>query len=77
MSAARNVQQVERLSMPMILQVAWQKKQMPTGHSTNYVNDLYGRVTKRTLPNEAAYTYAYDALGLSPANRSTGTIENL
>ena len=33
------------------------------GHSTNYVNDLYGRVTKRTLPNEAAYTYAYDALG--------------
>ena len=31
------------------------------GHSTNYVNDLYGRVTKRTLPNEAAYTYAYDS----------------
>ena len=32
-------------------------------YSTNYVNALYGRVTKRTLLNEAAYTYAYDALG--------------
>ena len=30
------------------------------GHSTNYVNDLYGRVTRRTLPNEAAYTFAYN-----------------
>ena len=54
---------VARLSMPMILQVAWQKKQMPTVIAPTMSMTFYGRVTKRTLPNEAAYTYAYDALG--------------